>query len=172
MEKTLDNTNVAEAKVSYNKRDYTLNAGARMAKDTDNLGIKKDSNLLLLGASKSLLDDTVKLRGNAEIAVDSANDNVDYPSRYILGADYFVTSKVNLFAENEWTDGRDQDTQMSRAGVRATPWANAQVNTAVNQETNENGIRSFATLGLTQGFPISKRWSAAQPRAMASPRPA
>ena len=151
--------NVAEAKVSYNKRDYTLNAGARMAKDTDNLGIKKDSNLLLLGASKSLLDDTVKLRGNAEIAVDSANDNVDYPSRYILGADYFVTSKVNLFAENEWTDGRDQDTQMSRAGVRATPWANAQVNTAVNQETNENGIRSFATLGLTQGFPISKRWS-------------
>lgn len=150
---------VAEANVVYNKRSYSLNAGGRMAKDSDNLGNENNSNLLLLGASKSLLDDILKLRANAEIALDSANENVDYPSRYIIGADYFITPKVNLFAENEWTDGRDQDTQMSRAGVRATPWSNAQVNTAVNQETNENGIRSFATLGLTQGFPISKRWS-------------
>ncbi len=151
--------NVAEANVIYNDRDYTLNAGGRIARDTDALGIANDSNLLLLGASKSLLGDTVKVRGNAEIAVGSANESVDYPSRYILGADYFITTSVNLFAENEWTIGRDQDTQMARAGVRATPWTNAQVNTAVNQETNENGIRSFATLGLTQGFPISKRWS-------------
>ena len=151
--------NVAEANVIYNKRHYTLNAGGRIAKDRDNLGNTNDSNLLLLGASKSLLDDMVKLRASAEVALDSANANVDYPSRYILGADYFVTPKVNLFAENEWTDGRDQDTQMARAGVRSTPWANAQINTAVNQETNENGIRSFATLGLTQSFPISKRWS-------------
>lgn len=150
---------VAEANVIYNKRDYSVNAGARMARDTDALGVANDSNLLLLGGSKSLLEDTVKLRANAEIAVDSNNANVDYPSRYILGADYFVTPKVNMFAENEWTDGRDQDTQMARAGVRATPWENAQINTAVNQETNENGIRSFATLGLTQGFLINKRWS-------------
>jgi len=151
--------NVAEVNAIYNKRDYTLNAGALVARDNDSLGAANDSNLLLLGASKSLLEDTVKLRANAEIAVDSKNDSVDYPSRYIIGADYFITPKVNLFSENEWTIGSTQDTQMARAGVRSTPWTNAQVNTAVNQETNENGIRSFATLGLTQGFPINKRWS-------------
>ncbi len=151
--------NVAEANVIYNKRDYTLSTGARLARDTDALGTASDSNLLLLGASKSLLDDTVKLRATAEIAIDSKNESADYPSRYILGADYFITPKVNLFAENEWTMGDAQNTQMNRAGVRATPWTNAQLNTAVNQETNENGIRSFATLGLTQSFPISKRWS-------------
>jgi uncharacterized repeat protein (TIGR01451 family) len=150
---------VAETKVIYNERNYTLSAGGRIANDTDSLGNATDSNLLLLGASKSMLDDMLKLRGSAEIAIDSNNANIDYPSRYILGADYFVTPKVNLFAENEWTVGSDQNTQMARAGVRSTPWANAQINTAVNQETNENGIRSFATLGLTQGFPISKRWS-------------
>ncbi len=151
--------NVAEANVIYNKRTYSLNAGLRIARDTDALGLTNDSNLLLLGASKSLLQDTVKLRGSAEIAIDSKNENIDYPSRYIIGADYFVTPKVNLFAENEWTIGSDQDTQMTRTGVRSTPWANAQLNTAVNQEVNENGIRSFATLGLTQSFPINKRWS-------------
>ena len=150
---------VVEANVRYNKRDYTLNAGARIANDTDNLGNSNDSNLLLLGASKKFLQDTVVLRGNAEIAINSADANIDYPSRYIIGADYFITPTVNLFAENEWTLGSDQDTQMSRAGVRATPWSNAHVDTAVNQEVNENGYRSFATLGLTQGFAISKRWN-------------
>ncbi|MBL4710912.1 MAG: DUF11 domain-containing protein, partial [Gammaproteobacteria bacterium] len=150
---------VVEFNAIYNKRDYSLNAGLRIARDVDSLGIANNSNLLLLGASKSLLDDTVRLRGSAEIAIDSKNDNIDYPSRYIIGADYFVTSNVNLFAENEWTIGENQDTQMTRAGVRSTPWTNAQLNTAVNQEVNENGIRSFATLGLTQSFPINKRWS-------------
>jgi len=151
--------NVAEANVIYSKRDYSLNAGAIFARDQFAQGNKNASNLLTLGASKNFLQDTVKLRANAEIAVNSAEANADYPSRFILGADYFITPKVNLFAENEWTVGSAQDTQMSRAGVRATPWTNAQVNTAVNQETNENGIRSFATLGLTQSFPINKRWS-------------
>ena len=150
---------VAEANVIYNERTFTLNAGAKMAMDKDSQGAANDSNLLLLGASKSFLQDLLKLRANAEVALDSANSNVDHPSRFILGADYFITPKVNLFSENEWTFGDSQDTQMARAGVRATPWSNAQVNTSVNQETNENGVRSFATLGLTQGFPISKRWS-------------
>lgn len=150
---------VAEANVTYSQRDYSLNAGAIIARDRFVLGQSNSSNLLTLGASKNFLQDTVKLRANAEVAVNSADANVDYPSRFVLGADYFITSKVNLFAENEWTVGSKQDTQMARAGVRATPWTNAQVNTAVNQETSENGIRSFATLGLTQAFPINKRWS-------------
>ncbi len=151
--------NVAKANVTYNQQDYLLNAGAVIARDQFAQGDSNASNLLMLGASKSFLQDTIKLRANAEIAVNSANANSDYPSRYTLGADYFITPKVNLFAENEWTVGGAQNTEMTRAGVRATPWENAQLNSAVNQETNENGIRSFATLGLTQSFPINKRWT-------------
>jgi len=150
---------VAQANVIYSQPSYSLNAGAIVARDKFSLGDSNESNLLTLGASRNFLNDTVKLRANAEVAVASANENIDHPSRFILGADYFITPKVNLFAENEWTMGDTQDTQMTRAGVRATPWTNAQVNTAVNQETNENGIRSFATMGLTQAFPINKRWS-------------
>jgi uncharacterized repeat protein (TIGR01451 family) len=150
---------VAEADVIYNNRDYSLSAGAIMARDRFALGDTNSSNLLTFGASKNFFQDTVKLRANAEVAVNSADANVDHPSRFILGADYFITPNVDLFAENEWTVGSDQDTQMARAGVRAMPWTNAKIDTAVNQETNESGIRSFATLGLTQSFPINKRWS-------------
>ncbi len=150
---------VAETNVRFGDNSYALNAGARIARDRDSAGNANNSNLLILGGSKNLLGNLMKIHGTAEIAVGSADTNPDYPSRYIIGADYFITSKINLFAENEWTFGGFQDTQMARAGVRSTPWTGAQVNSAVNQETNENGIRSFATLGLTQSFPISKRWS-------------
>ena len=113
----------------------------------------------MLGASHKFLEGELEVRGNAEIALGGKDANPDYPSRFILGADYFITPKVNLFAENEWTMGRDQDTRMARAGVRSTPWTGAQINTAVNQEVLENGLRTFATLGLTQSFKISKRWN-------------
>ncbi len=151
--------NVAEANGIYSQRDYSLSAGARIVRDTDTLNNTNNSNLLLLGGSHNFLEGALRVRGNAEIAINSSDESADYPSRYIIGADYFVTPTINLFTENEWTMGDEQDTQMSRAGVRSTPWTNAQVNTSINQETNENGIRSFTTLGLTQAFPISKRWS-------------
>ena len=151
--------NVAESNVRYGDNDYAVNAGVRLARDKDSAGNAFDSNLLVLGGSHNFLENLMTVHANAEISVGSAGANPDYPSRYIIGADYFITSKINLFAENEWTFGTAQDTQMARAGVRSTPWTGAQVNTAVNQETNENGIRSFATLGLTQAVPLSKRWS-------------
>ena len=151
--------NVIEANGIYSQRDYSISAGARIVRDEDTVGNSNNSNLLLLGGSRKFLNGALRVRGNAEIAISSADESVDFPSRYILGTDYFITPTINVFAENEWTIGEEQDTQMTRAGVRSTPWTNAQINTAINQETNENGIRSFSTLGLTQAFPISERWS-------------
>ena len=151
--------NVIEANGIYSQRDYSISAGARIVRDEDTVGNSNDSNLLLLGGSRKFLNGALRVRGNAEVAISSADESTDFPSRYILGTDYFITPTINVFAENEWTIGEKQDTQMTRAGVRSTPWTNAQINTAINQETNENGIRSFSTLGLTQAFPISERWS-------------
>ncbi len=153
------NRDVVSTTVEYKESKYSVSAGARMAKDTDNTGAVRQSDLLLLGATRKLADGQVLLRANSEISLGN-DQNVAYPSRYILGADYFITPAVNLYAENEWTFGGLMDTQLSRMGVRASPWAGAQVNSSINREVQENGIRSFATLGLTQGFQINERWSA------------
>ncbi len=152
--------NVVSADVSYQVDGYQFNSGARIARDVDGAGQKRDSELLLLGVSRKLFDNQLQFRANAEVAVNDSKANPDYPSRYLLGADYFINSSVNLFAENEWTDGANQNTQISRLGVRATPWKAAEIVTTVNQEVQENGIRSFATLGLVQGFRINDNWSA------------
>ena len=151
--------NVISANVNYNENRYTLSAGARIARDKDGAGNANDSDLLLLGASRKFFGSDLVLRANAEVAVND-DDNPDYPSRYILGGDYALTHRINLFAENEWTTGRDQDTQTNRIGMRAAPWSGASMSTTLNREVQENGIRSYSTLGLTQGFAIDDRWSA------------
>ncbi|MDT8451808.1 MAG: OmpA family protein [Gammaproteobacteria bacterium] len=151
--------NVTSANVNYAEQNYGLSAGARLARDTDGAGQAQDSDLLLLGASTKLFDNRLRLHANTETAVGSANASTDYPSRYIIGADYFLTPMIDLFVENEWTMGETQDTEMTRAGVRATPWQGAQLQSSVTRDVQENGARSFANLGLTQGFKISEQWS-------------
>ena len=151
--------NVTSANVNYAEQNYGLSAGARLARDTDGSGQAQNSDLLLLGASTKLFDNRLRLHANTENAVGSSNASTDYPSRYIIGADYFLTPMIDLFVENEWTVGETQDTEMTRAGVRATPWQGAQLQSSVTRDVQENGARSFANLGLTQGFKISERWS-------------
>ncbi|MCK5003074.1 MAG: OmpA family protein [Gammaproteobacteria bacterium] len=152
--------NVTEANVTYNDKAYTLSAGARLARDTDSTGQAQDSDLLLLGATTRLFDNKLSLRANSETALASANDSSDYPSRYIVGADYALTSTIELFAENEWTMGDAQDTEMTSMGLRAAPWKGANLQSSVTQDSQENGERTFASMGLTQGFDISEHWSA------------
>jgi len=41
---------------------------------------------------------------------------------------------------------------MTRVGLRANPWARAQLSSSMNQQFTENGSRTFANLGLTQGW--------------------
>jgi len=156
---TLTERNVAEANVLYTQDAYSLSAGARMARDTDATGLEQDSDLLLLGASTKLLDNRLRLRANTETALGSSDESTDYPSRYIVGADYFLTPEIDLFAENEWTMGEAQDTEMTRVGLRASPWQGAKFQSSVAQDSQENGERTFASMGLTQSFRIAERWT-------------
>lgn len=149
--------NIAEANVLYAEDVYSLSAGARLARDTDGAGQSQDSDLLLLGAKTKLFENRLRLRVNTETALASSNESTDYPSRYIVGADYYLTSSIDLFAENEWTMGDLQDTEMARMGLRASPWQGAKLQSSVSRDTQENGERTFASMGLTQNFRISER---------------
>ncbi|MCK4706498.1 MAG: hypothetical protein KAT90_13545, partial [Gammaproteobacteria bacterium] len=149
--------NVTEANVLYAEDAYSLTAGARMARDTDGAGQSHDSDLLLLGANTKLFENRLRLRANTETALASSNESSDYPSRYIIGADYFLTTSIDLYAENEWTMGEMQNTEMARMGLRASPWQGAKLQSSVNRDTQENGERTFASMGLTQNFRISER---------------
>ena len=150
----------ADARVQYTEGAATLYTGARWAKDRLDDADDAESSLLLAGGSYKLLDERLRLRTDAELALGGLDDdNVDYPSRIIVGADYDITQRLTAFAEHEFSFGDAQDAHGTRAGLRARPWTGATADTSIEQRLSESGSRLFANMGLVQNWQINDRWS-------------
>ncbi len=158
MLETEDIRNVVRGRVRYEKNSLTASLGLTHAEDKFDDGDARTSDLAELSLSKKVLNNTVTLRASASTALGSDAENLDYPTGFVLGADYRLMQGVDLIAEYEDSSGRYIDTKMSRIGVRAAPWSRAQINTSLTQEETEFGPRLFANLGLVQGFQLSERW--------------
>lgn len=149
---------VAEADLQYDQETYSLNLGYREATDRFADGDREQSRQLLSGVDVRLFDERLTLRADHEQSLGSA-DNSDYPTRTVLGADLGVTAGMTLFAEQEFTQGSQKDTESTRVGMRATPWHGGELNTAVEQEFDEEGQRVFALLGLLQTWEMNEKWT-------------
>jgi hypothetical protein len=77
----------------------------------------------------------------------------------LVGVDFKATQATTLFSEYEHADGAQFSSDMTRVGMRTTPWQRAQLSSSMNQQFSEFGPRVFANLGLTQGWQISDRWA-------------
>jgi hypothetical protein len=75
-----------------------------------------------------------------------------------VGADYRIGEGIDMVAEYEQAEGQDIEASMARIGVRATPWSRGQISSFVTNEVSEFGPRTFANLGLVQGFKLNERW--------------
>jgi hypothetical protein len=47
---------------------------------------------------------------------------------------------------------------MTRAGIKTAPWRAASIYSSVENQSSEYGPRTFASMGLTQGFVLDKNW--------------
>lgn len=151
--------NLARAQVRYENNDFTARLGLAHAEDKYEDGEKLTSQLAELGVAQKVLDGKLRLHASASAALNADAENIDYPQRYVIGADYRVREGVDLVAEYEDAEGRGLESSMTRVGVRATPWSRAQINSFVTNETSEFGPRLFANVGLIQGFQLNERWT-------------
>lgn len=145
---------VIDGAVEYKWRDYTLTGGYRYANDRIS-GTNYESNMVTGSAIKSFFDDRLKFRANTELSVSGSSANPDYPNRLIAGADYLLTAKTTVFAQQELAFGNNQDSNTTRIGIKTSPWKNAIISNTVESKIDENGARVFSTSGLTQGFDVS-----------------
>jgi uncharacterized repeat protein (TIGR01451 family) len=150
---------LGETRVDYARADYNLYSGLRLVQDSFTEGQSDDSTQLLLGASRRFLDNRLQARLSREQSLGSNNESEDFPTRTILGADYKISEPVTAFVEHEITQGKDQDSQSSRLGLKATPWSGGQLGSSLGRQIGENSQRIFANLGLTQTWQINERWS-------------
>ena len=148
-----------EALATYGDKKFSTRAGVRYAEDTLADGSNATSVLGTVGGSWNTLNQRLTLRADHEQALFSKNDNVDFPTRTVFGADYQATKEILLFAQEELSYGDAADTNSTRVGIKATPWSGGSVSSAVVNDMNENGDRTFANVGLAQKWQLNPFWT-------------
>lgn len=149
------NREMLSSRVQVQSDVYSVSGGVRMARDTFTNGTQQSANLITGAAKRKLFGERASAHVAAEVGT---SDNSDYPDRLQLGADYALTQSSQLFAQQEFTFGESQDTQMTRAGIKASPWHNANAYSTVENQHTEYGPRTFANMGLTQGVDLTEHW--------------
>ena len=157
---TEDIRNLLRANLRYQRDAFSTSLGITHAEDSYEDGDTRLSNLAEIGVSQKFLNSRLTLRLGGSVAISEDAENTDFPTRYVVGADYKILKDVDLIAEYEEASGKGIKATMTRFGVRARPWSRTEVSTFLNNQVTEFGPRVFANVGLVQGFQINERWSA------------
>jgi len=151
---------VLELQTRHTNGPYDLHLGYRHASDTFAGGPVNNSDQLLAGARYRLLGDKLTLRLDREQSIGgSNNESGDFPTRTTAGVDYKIASTAVIALEHEITSGQNESAETTRLGLRASPWAGAQMSTSVGQEQTESGQRVFSSSGLKQTWQVTERFS-------------
>jgi uncharacterized repeat protein (TIGR01451 family) len=150
---------MASAKLRYTQKHYSLHSEILTATDRFDTGDTTRSNQIGIGGSTNLLNQRLTLRLDRWQSLGGANEQSDYPTRTLAGADWRLHERVTLFGEEELTAGENQDTYTTRIGLKSTPWTGGEVNTSLDQNISENGASTFATMGLSQTWKVTPKWT-------------
>jgi len=138
---------------------FSIHGGLRDARDTLGDGSSKHSQQLLTGGNWTTADRKLTLRAQHEQSLSGKNENTDYPTQTLFGADYRISKQVSLFAEQDFSWGDDVTSEGTRAGFKASPWRGSDAQTTIERQLDENGERIFALFGLGQTWQVSENWS-------------
>ena len=150
--------NLLNARLRYEHDGFSTRIGLAHAEDKFDDGETLSSDLAEIGLGQEFLDGKLRLRASGSIALSDDAASLDYPERYVVGADYRIADGVELISEYEQAQGRDIEASMARVGLRATPWNRAQLSSFLTSQQSEFGPRVFANVGLVQGFQLNERW--------------
>lgn len=154
-----DIRNLARATLRYEQGAFNASVGFLHASDKFEDGETRSSDLAEFGIARRVFSDRVLLRASSISALGGGAANADFPDSLVVGTDIRINDRVELIAEYERADGEALDAQMTRLGVRATPWKRATLASSVTSESNEFGPRLFANVGLVQAFTLGEHWS-------------
>jgi hypothetical protein len=150
---------LVDAQANYGGKEVTTRGGVRYANDSLADGRDQTSVLGTAGVSWKTLKQRLVLRADHEQALCKKNNNADFPTRTILGADFQATRSVLLFAQEELTSGDAARTNTTRVGMKATPWSGGSVSSSIANDMRENDVRTFANVGLAQRWQLNSFWA-------------
>lgn len=160
---TSDTRDAVIGKLQYQTEKGGFGVGAQTITDTIGSGIQEgdtfNSDQATVMANRFFFNRRLELTAQAETALGSSSDSIDFPDRYTFGAGYAITDSTRLLIGQEFTDGASFDTSTTRAGLQVVPWKGARLDSTLNQSRmSENGPRTFGQFGLSQAVLINDKW--------------
>ncbi len=150
---------LAEAQGEISRGTTRLRAGLREVQDQRGDNSQQQSEQLTTGISQQLLDSKVTLRADREINLNNGNDSIDFPDKTRLGADYHITQKISLFAEQEVANSDLRDTRQRRLGIKSNPWNGAEIYSGLSHSSSDNGTATSANVAARQRWQLNPQWS-------------
>lgn len=144
----------------YKEADYSLYTGLSAISDTLEDGTSSSSYQLVLGGTKKMMSNRLKLRfEHSQSALERFNESTDYPTRTIIGADFALNKAITFFAAEEFTEGVDQKSHATRLGMKATPWKGFESVSALESLYTESEERLRSNFGLKQTLQFTDKFS-------------
>ena len=148
---------VVEARSDQKQGPIAGYEGFRWAQDTLQDGSVESAPQLLGGVSWMTLQNRLRLRADSEVDV-GGNASLDFPTRFLIGADYQLLPQLTLFSEEELALGT-RSTTSTRVGFKTSPWQGSQFTAALGQQQQQDAQRLFTSLGAMQSFRLTDAWS-------------
>ncbi len=143
-----------ELRADHHEGPFGGYGGVRFAHDVFSDGSKSSSPQLLGGGSYTTYQNRLKLRADSEITV-SGDESLDFPTRFLVGADFLLLPELTVFGEEELTLASERSTASTRVGLRTSPWRGGQATAAIGQRSQQDSERLFGTLGLLQTYQLT-----------------
>ncbi len=143
-----------EGRVDHNDGPISGYGGLRWAHDVFSDGTEGTSPQLLGGGSYTTYQNRLKLRADSEVTL-AGDESLDFPTRFLVGADFMLLPELTVFAEEEFTVASERSTAATRVGLHTSPWRGGQATAAIGQRSQQDSERLFGTLGLLQTYQLT-----------------
>lgn len=143
-----------EARADHHAGPISGYGGLRWVRDVFSDGAESSSPQLLGGGSYTTYQNRLRLRADTEVTL-SSDESLDFPTRFLVGADFELLPALAIFGEEELTLASERSTAATRVGLRASPWQGGQATAAIGQRSQQDSERLFGTLGLLQTYQLT-----------------
>ncbi len=143
-----------EARADHREGPISGYGGLRWAHDVFSDGADSSSPQLLGGGSYTTYQNRLELRADSEITL-SGDESLDFPTRFLIGADFALLPELTVFGEEEFTVASERSTAATRVGLRTSPWRGGQATAAIGNRSQQDASRLFGTLGLLQTYQLT-----------------
>lgn len=144
-----DSKNILENYIQYKKDGFIGVLGYRYGKSSKERDAKSQ---LLTSLSKSFFHNRIKVILSNEYSLNGKSDN--FKDRTFLELNYHINQAVSVFANHETLEGKTQNSNINRVGLKTRPWDGVSIKSGIS----ENSSRVFGDLGLNQMWKLNDNW--------------